>query len=62
MDDRQHFFHTLFDGGFGFLADLQTKTDVLCNGHIREECIGLKDHAYIALIGSLVGNILITEQ
>ncbi len=62
MDDGQHFLHALFDGSLRFLVDLHAEADVLCNGHVREKCIGLKDHAHIALVGRLVGDIGIIER
>ena len=62
MNQRQHFVHTLFDGRFGFPVDLHAKADVLSNGHVWEEGVGLKDHAHIALVGSFVGDIRIIED
>src|SRR5215204_1957096 len=62
VDQIDHFAHTLLYYSFRFLTDSQTKTNILSNCHIWEQGIGLKDHAYIALIGGFIRDICSIQQ
>ena len=51
-----------FDGSFRIPCECASQTDILGNGHVREEGIGLKDHAHIALVGSFIGDIDVIDD
>lgn len=61
MDQGQHLIDALLDFIGGFFSDLQPKADVACHGHIREEGIGLEDHAHVALVRRLVGDVFAVQ-
>ena len=44
------------------LADAETELDVLLRGHVREQAVGLEDHAHVALVGWLTEHVLAVDE
>jgi len=57
----EHFPDAFLSIRFVHLANFQTEADVLTDGQIREEGIGLEHHAHIALIGRFLGDVLAVQ-
>ena len=62
VNQRQHFRHPGTDFAFRQLILLQTKGDVLLNGHVREKRVGLKHHIDGTLIRRHMGQVHAIEN
>ena len=58
-------FEGLVDASGAFLAfdfaDIEAEADVVADGHVGPECVGLEDHAGVAFVGWYEGHVLIVE-
>ena len=45
----------------GLLLDAQPEADVVGHGHVREQRVGLEDHAHVALVGRQVRDVLAVD-
>ncbi len=61
-EDREHRLDLGVDLGPVRAAQPEAVTDVLVDGHVRPERIGLEDHRHAALLGRKPGDILSTQQ
>src|SRR5205814_615848 len=58
----EHVDRPLLAFGAGHMAELQAKGDVLPGLHVREERVGLKHHADVALVGGKPCHVFAAEQ
>ena len=57
MHQAQHLCHARGDFGFRQFVLLQAEGDVLLNGHVREQGIGLEHHVYGPLVRRHAGEV-----
>lgn len=50
LDEPEHLLHPCIDVRLGGAGDLQSEGDVVLDVHVREQRIGLEDHADVALV------------
>ena len=45
-----------------FLTDAEAEFHVVLSGHVREEAVGLEDHAHVALVGGLAEHVSTIDE
>ena len=61
-DQRQHFFHPVFDLRLLHAGHLEPESDIFIHIHVRPERIVLKDHGHVAFFRRETGDILAVQQ